>query len=131
MKSTPKLQDMPRLDRVSEQMAADNARIATYLDVLPARVDAILTASRSSDWSALRQLSRQMAQWAAVTGCREVALRATALLELVEQQGDPTEVHRAVIRLVSICGRAQGPHRPRRPLAAPADRQTMGEVHGR
>ncbi len=127
--------NLPRLDRLNDQLAAENSRVAALVALLPAQVDALLVAARASNWSQLGQIGRRLARWSATVGWHDVYQRAQALAVAVDQPSDPLTVHRAVIRLASSCGRVKsytGKEMNRETnLASPGDSQTMETCRGR
>ena len=97
-------QNLPDLRAMSRRLADHNNRVTRYVEALPRRVDKLVEATRSRDWSEVRRLSEFLACSSDIFGCSEVAQAAHRVCQEVDEPDNEMAVKRSVIRLISSCG---------------------------
>lgn len=97
-------QNLPDLRTISRRLADHNGRVARFVEALPRRVDKLVEATQTRDWSEVRRLSEFLACSSDIFGCTEVAQAAHAVCKEVDEPDNEVAVKRSVIRLIGSCG---------------------------
>ena len=107
-------QDFPDVSQMAAQMAANQARVADYVETLTARVDELVAAAGRGDWDEVRRVSGRLAQRSRAQGYRAVSALAQRVHDEAARPHNALGVKRSLIRLIGTCGRAEnrqtGPH---------------------
>lgn len=97
----------PNLAKLSAQLAANNARIDSFLNSLPTRIDRLVEAALAGDWPKVQQMSEFLALSGEACNCKELADQAEQVASQARTSADTTTLRRSVLRLICECGKAR------------------------
>lgn len=106
-KAPPRRRSRPDVAALSRRIAADNARVARFVDGLADRIDAIVEAVTTEKWHEVVRQAEHLADEGAAHGCGEVSIRAGELAQTLRNPYNAATARRQIVRLLGACGRAR------------------------
>jgi len=98
----------PNLGGMTSTMAANQAKVLGYADVLAVRVDNVVAAACRHDWAQVRQLSGHLATVSRLAGYRAVSAIAQTVCNEASKPENGSGIRRGLIRLIGTCARTIG-----------------------
>jgi hypothetical protein len=97
----------PALPRISQRLAANNARVLGFLDQLEQRLDDLATATSEDDWNEVLRLSEFVAESSRASGYHRITEQARRVCELLQKPGEREQALQSLVRLIGMCGRVR------------------------
>ncbi|MCA9247630.1 MAG: hypothetical protein KDA42_10955 [Planctomycetales bacterium] len=98
---------LEHLRAINDQLARSNGRVMNFIARLTDRVDELVSASLEHDWSEVRRQSEFLANSGEVYGFAEMSAAARAVCQRIDEQAEPVEIKRQLMKLVGRCGTAR------------------------
>ena len=95
----------PNTGAISDQLAADNARVANYVDGILGRVDQLVEAVSEGRWHDVRRISDYIARSSATYQCPAIAVDARDVCIATIETDNAEEIKRRIVKLIGTCGR--------------------------
>jgi len=102
-------QTPPDIGQMTARMAANQAKVSKLIEQLDKSLDDLVAATVRRDWTAVRQLSGDLADGGRKNGYRSISALAQRVCEESERPDNEIEVKRSMIRLIGTCSRAKRP----------------------
>ena len=102
-------QALSDVQAMSAAIAAQNARVMSFVDGLSAHVDQLVAAAMEERWDDVNQISRSLAHSGEAHGYADVSGDAQFVRDELEKPNNELGVNRSIIRLIGTCGRARRP----------------------
>ncbi|MBN2474077.1 MAG: hypothetical protein JXB62_05695 [Pirellulales bacterium] len=101
----------PDLSQLSAKMAANQARVAQFVEHLDGSVDELVAAAGRQDWGDVQRLSGQIAEQGRASGFRAVSAMAQRVFDEAHRPNNALGIKQSLIRLIGTCGQTSTPHR--------------------
>jgi CRP-like cAMP-binding protein len=102
----PKLPDLAQL---TARLAADNARVARYIERLPEQIDKLVAAVDKAEWDEVQRICDYLARTSQTYGCEALYEQARRVSMALQRRDDELAVKRSVIHLLGAYGRLRAP----------------------
>jgi HPt (histidine-containing phosphotransfer) domain-containing protein len=110
----------PNLASLSSRLAANNGRVAHFLERAEAQLGHGTGGSTEDDWTEVLRLAHYVAQSSQAAGYADIARQARSVCQHLETAETRPQALEALVRLIGMCGRVE--------LAEEAPRKSSAEV---